>query len=73
MKNIGDDIAERIEPGRDWRLLKSALKNLSDAAWDVHKECPVWSSLDGSHPIKVSTLNALIMARQAADELLCVP
>ena len=66
----GEDSPERIEPGRDWRLLKEALKNLCDAAWAVHKECPIWSSIDGAMPIKVTTLNALIVARKAADLLL---
>ena len=69
-QNTGEGRAENIEPGRNWKLLKIALKNLSDAVWDIHKECPVWANIDGTIPIKVKTLNVLILTRMAADELL---
>ena len=62
---------ENIEPGRDWKILRKALQNLSNAAWEIHKQCPIWVvDTNGSIYIKVNTLNNLIDARTKADELL---
>lgn len=69
-KNNEEEREENIAPGKNWKLLRASLKNLNDAAWAVHKECPIWGNIDGTIQIRVRTLNDLILARMAADELL---